>query len=338
MAKFGTKTWLIVEALIMSAFASAQVSYNPSYSSTTVHRVSVGAFGNYYYGDICPVRNHPLAIEPRAVNLGGGLEVAYIYQAIPCLGLRATLNGGYLHSDATNQSWAYWTDKGKQPRAGSAENDLFSIGSFQSFYGELDFGVEWYPIPHREGGLFLYAGLGLYMGSVWCDFSNTLRNPGKHNDPGWRTCLTPVGIGEIGYSFRLTKGHTLSVKASVHNGLINVNSKKQGRGYSMDGWGRGDVNSADFDYTPNSGASLDDTGKSAFGQFTDGYFMFGVSYTFNAGGDETGRMANYTTGKGRNSFAKSARVNPYNKRAATYKRKVSKARNKAFHVKRKKRY
>ena len=83
MAKFGTKTWLIVEALIVSAFASAQVSYNPSYSSTTVHRVSVGAFGNYYYGDICPVRNHPLAIEPRAVNLGGGLEVAYIYQAIP---------------------------------------------------------------------------------------------------------------------------------------------------------------------------------------------------------------------------------------------------------------
>ena len=106
----------------------------------------------------------------------------------------------------------------------------------------------------------------------------------------------------------------------------------------MDGWGRGDVNSADFDYTPNSGASLDDTGKSAFGQFTDGYFMFGCAYTFNAGGDETGRMANYTTGKGRNSFAKSARVNPYNKRAATYKRKVSKARNKAFHVKRKKRY
>ena len=340
-----------IAALCVSGAVGAQVSYNPAFAGGSVHRLTVGVDALYYYGDICPVKDHPMSIPPRKENWGGGLNLNYTYQVIPQLGLRTTVSGGYLRGAVNDEEYDYWAERGKTPKGGSP-GSTFSIGSFQGGFGELDFGVEWYPIPNREGGLYIYVGVGCYLGAMYCDFDNATHNPGKllnpnmdasdvahaYRKPGWRTCITPVAIGELGYSFRLQDGHTLTVKGSLHNGLLNVNTSNPELGINMDGWGRGDVNKADFSYTSSS-IKYDNVGQSAWGQFTDGYFTVGVAYTFNVGDAGSGN-ANYRSsksvgssrGSNKSTFARSTKVNS---RASAYKKKVSKKRNKAFQGKNK---
>lgn len=323
----------------------AQVSFNPAYARGSVHRLTVGVDALYYYGDICPVKDHPMSIPPRKENWGGGLNFSYTYQVLPQLGLRATVSGGYLRGSANNEEYDYWINKGKTPKSGTA-GSTYNIGSFKSGFGELDFGVEWYPIPSSEGGLYLYVGVGGYLGAVYCDFANTLHNPGAlmypdagnaYRKPGWRTCITPVVIGELGYSFRLANGHTLTVKGSLHNGLLNVNTSNPELGVNIDGWGRGDVNKADFSYNDGS-IRYENAGNSAWGQFTDGYFTIGLAYTFNVGKT----INNSVSYRGKSSSSRStnkstsARSTKVNKKASAYKKKVSKNRNKAFQKKNKK--
>ncbi|MGN0235971.1 MAG: hypothetical protein ACI4BD_06665 [Paludibacteraceae bacterium] len=319
--------------LCISGSVGAQVSYNPAYAGGSVHRLTVGLDALYYYGDICPVKDHPMSIPPRKENWGGGLNLSYTYQVIPQLGLRTTVSGGYLRGAVYDESSEDWIAKGKVPKATA---DTFSLGAFQSGFGELDFGVEWYPIPNAEGGLYIYVGVGCYLGAVKCAFENALRNPVENGN--WRTCITPVAIGELGYSFRLQDGHTLTVKGSLHNALLNVNSKHANIGYNMDGWGRGALDKADFTYTSSS-IKYEQSGNSAWGQFTDGYFTVGVAYTFNVGDTRTTnnrliyQKGSNSKNANRNSFA---RANTVNKKASAYKKKVSKKRNKAFQNKNKK--
>ena len=319
---------LAIALLLGGEVAYAQVSFNPAYAGCAVHRITIGADALYYYGDICPVKDHPMSIPPRKENWGGGLNVSYTYQVIPQLGLRTTVSGGYLRGAANEQSYDYWVSKGKTPKSG-ALGSTYSLGSFKSGFGELDFGVEWYPIPNSEGGLYIYVGVGGYLGAVYCDFANNQHNPGgAPNSPkaGWRTCITPVAIGELGYSFRVANGHTLTVKGALHNGLLNVNSKNRKIGYNIDGWGRGALDRADFTYTSSS-IKYDNTGNSAWGQFTDGYFTVGLAYTFDVGSETVGRVSNARSGR-RASFT--PRGNTVNHRAIAYKKKVKKMRNKAF--------
>ena len=333
-----------IVALCMSGTMDAQVSFNPAYAGGSVHRLTVGVDALYYYGDICPVKDHPMSIPPRKENWGGGLNFSYTYQVLPQLGLRATVSGGYLRGAANDEEYDYWINKGKTPKSGTA-GTTYDVGSFKSGFGELDFGVEWYPIPHREGGLYIYVGVGGYLGAVYCDFANTLHNPGAlmypdasnaYRKPGWRTCITPVVIGELGYSFHVANGHTLTVKGSVHNGLLNVNSRNRKIGYNIDGWGRGDVNKADFSYNDGS-IRYENAGNSAWGQFTDGYFTIGLAYTFNVGKASYSNVSNRGNSSSRgtksSTFARSTKVN---KKANAYKKKVSKNRNKAFQKKNKK--
>ena len=326
---------LIVIALGISAALFGQVSFNPAYDRNTVHRMSFGVDALYYYGDVCPVVNHPMSIPPRAENLGFGINLSHIYQCLPMLGLRTTLSGGMLRGAANDQSYSYWTGRGKVPKGGSETIDTYSIGSFKSGFGEADFGIEWYPIPHREGGLYIYVGVGLHVSGIYCDFANKERNPGDGNASGWRVGILPMGIGELGYSFHLADGHTLSVKGSLHNGLLNVNSRNPKVGYNIDGWGRGDSNRADFDYSEH-GANLSKVGQTVLGQFTDGYFTLGLVYTFNVGGDPVpNRISSYSVyGRSNSHKSYTPRVSKYNPRAKAYKAKVAKQRNKAFNVKR----
>ncbi|MGN1248003.1 MAG: hypothetical protein ACI4UO_05390 [Paludibacteraceae bacterium] len=323
------QTILLAMALLFwGEVVCAQVSFNPAYAGGSVHRLTIGADALYYYGDVCPVVDHPMSIPPRKENWGGGLNISYTYQVIPQLGLRTMVSGGYLRGAANDQSYDYWVAKGKTPKAGSL-GTTYSLGSFQSGFGELDFGVEWYPIPNSEGGLYIYVGVGGYLGAVYCNFANSFRNPGVKDGnliPGWRTCIAPVAIGELGYSFRVANGHTLTVKGSLHNALLNVNSKNRKIGYNMDGWGRGALDKADFTYTSSS-VKYDKTGESAWGQFTDGYFTIGLAYTFDVGSETVGRVSSARSGR-RASF--SPRSNTANHRESAYKKKVSKKRNKAF--------
>ena len=334
-----------IVALCMSGTMDAQVSFNPAYAGGSVHRLTMGVDALYYYGDICPVLDHPMSIPPRKENWGGGLNFSYTYQVLPQLGLRATVSGGYLRGAANDEEYDYWINKGKTPKSGTA-GTTYDVGSFKSGFGELDFGVEWYPIPNSEGGLYIYVGVGGYLGAVYCDFANTLHNPGAlmypdasnaYRKPGWRTCITPVVIGELGYSFRLANGHTLTVKGSLHNGLLNVNTSNPELGVNMDGWGRGDINKADFSYESGS-ISVENAGNSAWGQFTDGYFTIGLAYTFDVGKASNSNAAY----RGKSSSARStnnstsARSTKVNKKASAYKKKVSKNRNKAFQKKNKK--
>ena len=279
---------LAVALLVGSSAVCAQVSYNPAYSGGTKHRVTIGADALYYYGDVCPVVDHPMSIPPRKENWGGGMNISYTYQVISQLGLRTTLVGGYLQGAANDQSYDYWVAKGKTPKAGTP-GSTYNIGSFQSGFGEVDFGVEWYPIPHPEGGLYIYVGIGCYVGSVKCNFDNPLRNPIENDNK--RISVAPMAIGELGYSFYLANGHTLTVKSSLHNAMLNVNSKNRNVGYNIDGWGRGALDKADFTYTSSS-IKYDKTGESAWGQFTDGYFTIGLAYTFDAGHDN-GHVSNH---------------------------------------------
>ena len=320
-----------IVALCMSGTMDAQVSFNPAYARGSVHRLTVGVDALYYYGDICPVKDHPMSIPPRKENWGGGLNFSYTYQVLPQLGLRATVSGGYLRGSVKDESKSDWLSKGKTPKG---EDSIFSLGGFQSGFGELDFGVEWYPIPHREGGLYIYVGVGGYLGAVKCAFENKARNPVENGN--WRTCITPIAIGELGYSFHVANGHTLTVKGSVHNGLLNVNSRNRKIGYNIDGWGRGDVNKADFSYNDGS-IRYENAGNSAWGQFTDGYFTIGLAYTFNVGKASYSNVSNRGNSSSRgtksSTFARSTKVN---KKANAYKKKVSKNRNKAFQEKNKK--
>ena len=334
---------LTIVVLCTSTTMVGQVSFNPAYARNTMHRISVGIDALYYYGDVYPVVEHPMSLPPRGDNMGFNINVGHTYQVIPSLGLRTTLSGGLLRGAANDQSYSYWVERGKTPKMGSALNDAYSVGRFKSYFGEVDFGVEWYPIPHREGGLYIYVGVGLHVSGIYCDFANANRNPqlnpvsGQPNLPGWRAGILPMAIGELGYSFRLADGHTLSIKGSLHNGLLNVNSRNPKVGYNLDGWGRGAADKADFTYNPVDKSNR--VGQTALGQFTDGYFTFGIAYTFDAGGEPVPNRLSASSHLGRSKSHKSysPRVNKYNPRAATYKAKVSKSRNKAFIVKRKRR-
>lgn len=330
-----TRLSVIVVMLVTSTALFGQISFNPAYTRNTTHRMTVGVDALYYYGDICPVVNHPMSIPPRKENISFGLNIGYVYQCLPSLGLRTTLSGGMLRGEANDQSYSYWIGRGKTPKGGSETNDLYSIGSFKSGFGEVDFGVEWYPIPHREGGLYIYAGIGLHVSGIHCDFANILRNPGAGGTPGLRIGILPMAIGELGYSFRLADGHALSIKGSLHNGLLNVNSRNPKIGYNIDGYGRGAADKADFGYTGH-GANLSKTGQTALGQFTDGYFTLGIAYTFDVGGEPVrNRLSSYSAmGRSKSHKSYSPRISTYNARAAAYKSKTAKKRNKAFQVKR----
>ena len=116
-----------------------------------------------------------------------------------------------------------------------------------------------------------------------------------------------------------------------------LNSKNKNIGYNIDGWGRGNVNKADFSYNDGS-IRYENAGNSAWGQFTDGYFTIGLAYTFNVGK----AINNSVSYRGKSSSSRStnkstsARSTKVNKKASAYKKKVSKNRNKAFQKKNKK--
>ena len=196
----------------------------------------VGVNMMYYYGDIDQLDQAFLhGFQPQNLSVGGSLQFAYTQPMGRFFNWRFSLNGGYLHgNDSTRMKEL---PDGTKVQAGK--------GKFQNIFGELDAGLEFYPLP--RAGFYIYAGLGLSIGYINYDFSRVKIPAGN------TVCVVPMLPVEIGYNFYLGGSCFLGISLGVHQALV-------------------DMANANLDAWPVKSTSVF--------QWGDGYFQFGISFSY----------------------------------------------------------
>ena len=183
----------------------------------------------YYYGDVDMLGiAFKEGFQKHNLTAGGQINFAYMMPAWNSANWRFTLAGGWIHGNDKTRSGTYHK------------------GFFETYFGELDAGIEWYPF--RQAGFYIYAGLGANLNSAKYDF--TRANRGK----GQMFSFLPMVVGEIGWNFAVKGAWYLGINASIHNGLVDINHM------NLDGWYSGSQ-----------------TGR------PDGYFTIGLTLSWRQG-------------------------------------------------------
>ena len=205
--------------------------------------ISLSINATYYYGDI---EMHDQAFvqgfQPQNLSIGGSMAVGYHMPISRFFDCRFSLGMGYLHGND------------------SVRVD-YQKGSFSNIFGELNAGVEFYPLP--RAGLYIFAGLGLNLSYINYDFHE------KHPDLGAGSTISfvPIVPIEIGYNFDLGSSCFLGISVGIHQALMYM-----GRS-NLDAWPL---------YTTSTKF-----------QWSDGYFTIGLSFSYRWHNCESCRIAKW---------------------------------------------
>ncbi len=213
-------------------------------NTAIAYGLTVSANGLYYYGD---VDRRGLAMnggfQTQNVTFGGAAAFAYLMPAGRHTNWRFSLNLGTLRGD-NSKSYAD------------------SYRKFNSIFGELAAGVEWFPFP--TAGFYLYGGVALAYSYIHYDYM-TAR--------GARSSVLPLIPLEIGYDFKIGRSLGIKINFSVHQGIIDTPSCNLD-GYPM----TAAQNSAGLDF-----------GRGGGNQWADGFFQIGLGITYRWHNCETCR-------------------------------------------------
>ncbi len=191
--------------------------------------------GLYYYGD---VDRRGLAMnggfQTQNVTFGGAASFAYTMPAGRHTNWRFGLNLGTLRGD-------------------NSKHYTSSYRKFNSMFGELSAGVEWYPFP--TAGFYLYGGVALTYSYIHYDYMSA---------SGKRSSVLPLIPLEVGYDFKIGRSIGIKVNFSVHQGIIDTPICNLD-GYPMNA----SQNSAGIDF-----------GRGGGNKWADGFFQIGISFTY----------------------------------------------------------
>lgn len=145
-------------------------------------------------------------------------------------------------------------------RAETKTGEMVEVGKgkFKNIFGEAAAGLEFYPLP--RAGFYLYAGLGVNIGHIDYDFYKTTIPAGS------LVSVLPMIMGEVGYNFYLGGSCFLGLALSVHQGLVDMANS------NLDAW-------------PVKSTSVF--------QWGDGYFQFGISFSYRWHNCETCRHSKW---------------------------------------------
>ncbi len=203
-------------------------------NSAIANGLTISANALYYYGD---VDKRGIAMnggfQKQNVTFGGAASFAYTMPAGKHTNWRFGINVGTLKGDNSTHYESY--------------------RKFNSIFGELSAGVEWYPFD--AAGFYLYGGVALIYSYVHYDYKSA---------SGITNSFLPVIPLEIGYDFKIGRSFGLKLNFSVHQGIIDTPICNLD-GYPMNA----SQNSAGVAF-----------GRGGGNKWADGFFQIGLSFTY----------------------------------------------------------
>ncbi|HCS87541.1 MAG TPA: hypothetical protein DIW30_03750 [Bacteroidales bacterium] len=204
-------------------------------NSAIANGLTISANMLYYYGD---VDRRGVAMnggfQKQNLTFGGAASFAYTMPAGKFTNWRFGLNAGALRGDNSSS----YPD---------------SYRKFNSVFGELSAGVEWYPFP--SAGFYLYGGVALTYSFVHYDFMAA---------SGTTNSFLPMIPLEIGYDFHIGKSFGIKLNVAVHQGLWDSPV------CNLDGY---PMNSSQN----SEGVSF---GRGGGNKWADGFFQIGLSFIY----------------------------------------------------------
>lgn len=193
-------------------------------------QVSIGAL--YYFGD-ANSENIPILEDFQTTNLSGNLEVGYLHPLGGRCNLRFTWANGLMRGD------------------NELHNNL-QIKKFNSFFSEIDLGMEWYLFANA--GLYLYAGVGAIYSYITYDYAKA---------KGTTQSFCPIVPVEFGYAFRMGYYTALTVAAGAHIAMVDAPT------FNIDGYPQTAAQNPQHQAIGSNG-----------NKWIDGYFTFKVGLVY----------------------------------------------------------
>lgn len=134
---------------------------------------------------------------------GGMAEISYAHSVYRNVLVRANLGGGYYQGDAT-----------------ARQNN--NKGKYQGYFGELNVGVEYYPVP--SVGFYTFFGLGINV-----NYINILKYSATAPDNTMQ--FLPFFPIELGYRFSVSRTFDMGIALYSHIGMVDTDK------LSLDGYG-----------------------------------------------------------------------------------------------------